>query len=86
MRNDDPRAVSPFASTSNVSSSAAGSHVGAHTGRQRRFAARSARRWGDWSILEFPLPLLWLYTEPWLSEDEDDEYEFEPPVVVELWP
>jgi hypothetical protein len=84
MRNDDPRAVSPFASNPNVSSSAAGSYVGAHTDRQRRFEARSARRWGNWSILEFPWPLLWLYTEPWQSVDDDDE--FEPPVVVDLWP
>jgi len=84
MRNDDRRAVSPFASTPNLSSSRAGSYVGAHTDRQRRFEARSARRWGDWSILEFPIPLLWLYTEPWLSVDE--EYEFEPTVAVELWP
>lgn len=63
------------------------SYVGANTDRQRRFEARSARRWGDWFILNVPTPLLWL-------DDGDDEYllaapsryEVWPPAVIELWP
>jgi hypothetical protein len=82
MRNDDRQTVSPFGATQN--DPGAGSYVGAHSDRLRRFEARSARRSGDWSILEFPRSLLWLYSEPWLFVD--DEYEFAPSVVIELWP
>jgi hypothetical protein len=85
MPRDDRGTISPFASAQSVSSSRAGSYVGAHTDRQRRFEARSDRRWGNWSILELPFPLLWLYTEPWLSLYDDDD-EIEPSTIVELWP
>lgn len=84
MANDDGRGVDPFVSARNISGTRAGSYVGAHADRQRRFEARSDRRWGDWSILELPIPLLWLYTEPWLSVCDEDE--IAPSVVVELWP
>lgn len=83
MRSDNRTTTSPFASAQNVSTASGGSYAGAYTDRQSRFEARSARRWGDWSILEFPIPLLWLYDEPWLCVD--DECEFEPPVVIDLW-
>jgi len=81
MRNDDRQTVSPFGATRNDPGT--GPYMGVYSDRLRRFEARSARRWGDWSILEFPRPLLWLYNEPWLLID--DEYEFEPSVVMELW-
>lgn len=47
--------------------------------------SRAARRWGDWSILEFPTPVLWLdYGWQPILPDEPDE--FVAPVLVELWP
>jgi hypothetical protein len=50
-----------------------------------RFEARAERRWGNWGgFLEFPAPLLWLETE--LALCFGDEYVFEAPAIIELWP
>lgn len=73
-----------FATAKNAGPPTAYAYAGVNTDRQSRFEARSARRWGDWGILEFPAPLLWLETEPGLCWD--DECIVTPPLVVELWP
>lgn len=84
MANIDRTQVSLFASAQKAPATSARSYIGVNNDRQSRFEARSARRWGDWSILEFPTHLLWL--------DDDfglclyDECEFAWPEVVELWP
>jgi hypothetical protein len=58
---------------------------GVNNDRQTRFAARAARRWGDWDeFLVFPAPLLWLESEPVFCFG--DECAFTPPEVIELWP
>jgi hypothetical protein len=43
-----------------VSNRALNTYQGAHIDRQSRFALRSARRWGDLSVLELSAPYLWL--------------------------
>jgi hypothetical protein len=53
------RAVS-LSRPSQVATTAASSNIGSHTDRQRRFDARSRRRYGDWSVLDLPAVLLWL--------------------------
>ena len=58
--------------------------AGVNTDRRSRFEARSARRWGDWGILAFPLPLLWL-DDGW-EFSPFDEVEFVWPELVDLWP
>jgi hypothetical protein len=56
-----------------------------NTNRQSWFEARAERRWGNWDgFLEFPAPLLWLETE--LALCFGDEYVFEAPAIIELWP
>ena len=73
--------ISPFQTVANVRTS---DYVGVNAGKQGRFQARCDRRWGNWSMLEVPTPILWLgYDwEPSLNEPG----EFISPVVVELWP
>lgn len=60
MANIDRTQVSLFASAQKAPATSARSYIGVNNDRQSRFEARSARRWGDWSILEFPTHLLWL--------------------------
>jgi hypothetical protein len=56
-----------------------------NTDRQSRFEARAERRWGNWGgFLEFPTPLLWLEAGPVVYFG--DEYVFEAPAIIELWP
>ena len=37
-----------------------GSYAGVNITRQDRSQARELRRWGDWSYLDVPTPVLWL--------------------------
>jgi len=62
---------SPF---SNLSSAAVRPFVGSHIDRQSRFAARSARRWGDWGVVEVPTAVLW-FDDVYPSLVLDDECE-----------
>ncbi len=77
--------INPFSSFQSVSNARVSVYGGINRDRQSRFQARSARRWGDWSILEFPIPVLWLDYE-WEPLLLDEPAEFISPVVVELWP
>lgn len=58
--------------------------AGANTDRQTRFEARSARRWGDWGILEVPTAILWMDSlcVPLLGDPDECGGE----VIVGLWP
>jgi hypothetical protein len=85
MPNGVRTSMSPFASAQTVSNARTGSYVGVNTDRQRRFESRAARRYGDWSILEFPTPVLWL-DYGWEPILLDEPGEFVVPVLVELWP
>lgn len=68
----------------NTSGSRFVAYAGTYTDRQSRFEARSARRWGDWGILEFSPALLWLDNAYAVSPY--GEFEFvEPALVEELW-
>jgi hypothetical protein len=80
MANIDRTKISPFFSAQ----PAPAAYQGINQSRQSRFEARSARRWGDWSILEFPAPVLWL--DNGLGLCLYDECEFAQPEVIELWP
>jgi hypothetical protein len=76
--------MSPLVRNPNLSSARVNSYVGAHTDRQRRFEARSARRDGDWFILDIPTPLLWLEEECLLSPYGDCDFIW--PEPIGLWP
>lgn len=71
---------------SQVNASQTRASGGAYLGRLSRFEMRSQLRWGNWSILEFPVPtpFLWLDPEPVVCLD--DTFGFVWPAVVELWP
>ena len=58
-------------------------YAGAHIDRQRRFEARSARRWGDWFILDVPTPVLWI-TNGYATPCE--EIDFVSPFGTDIWP
>jgi hypothetical protein len=58
-----------------VVSGIAQANLGSYAGRQTRFAARSQRRYGDWSVLGVPTALLWLEE----AEVEDDILDVENP-------
>lgn len=60
------------------------SYVRAHADRQSLFEARSARRWGDWSILGVPTAILWL-DNPCVPTIEDPDGCPED-VIFGLWP
>ena len=59
------------------------SNAGAHADRHSLFEARSARRRGDWSILEVPTAVLWLDNPCVPTPDPDGCPE---DVIIELWP
>jgi hypothetical protein len=55
----------------------------AYSDRQRRFDARSARRSGDWFILEVPTALLWLDDED--VPTPDNPWGWWPSVEAGIW-
>jgi predicted alpha/beta hydrolase len=55
-----PMRAVPLSRPSQVATTAARTNIGSHADRQSRFDARSRRRYGDWSLLDIPLALLWL--------------------------
>ena len=59
-------------------------YAGTNTTRQRKFEARSDRRWGDWSILELAMPLLWF--DAACIAAADDALGCPEPVMIDLWP
>ena len=70
-------------SFSPVSQNRVNQYRGVHADRRTRFDARSARRWGDWSLLEFPTAMLWLDSELLAAEVADESLQ-EP--WDDLWP
>jgi len=80
--------LSPFTPARNASSSRADSYRGAYTDRQRRFDARSERRWGDVFIFDLPALFLW-FSSPydcWPCEEVPFVSPVLAPVIVDLWP
>jgi len=61
------------------------SYLGTNVSRKDKFAARSARRWGDWGILEVPTAMLWAEEACMLTAEEDD-LACPEPGVMGLWP
>lgn len=61
------------------------SYLGTNVSRKDKFAARSARRWGDWGILEVPTAMLWAEEACVLAAEEDDPACAEPGITG-LWP
>jgi hypothetical protein len=73
----------PFSNRPNVSSARLAPYAGVNTTRQGKFEARKNRRWGDWDILEFPPPFLWL-DAPCLA-GLDDVFECPQPLWIDPW-
>jgi hypothetical protein len=85
MLNDSlQRGSGAWGSPRNISGGQFNSYAGVNVDRSSRFEARSARRWGDWGILEIPASFLWLDEACELSPYEECEFAW--PVLVELWP
>ena len=59
-----------------VASAAARSNLGSNADRQSRFDARSRRRYGDWSVLDIPIALLWLEAADDDILDQDNPYAY----------
>ena len=79
------RQAGPFDSaTHTISNNRTSSFTGVNLDRQSRFQARSARRWGDWSVLEIATPVLWLDDGCGISPYGD--YALDAPALIELWP
>ena len=72
------------ATRQNPSSTRASLYAGVNTTRRSRFDARRDRRWGDWGILEFPTPLLWL--DAACLAAVDDVFECPLPGAIDIWP
>lgn len=70
-------------STRNMASGTFRNYAGANTDRQSRFEARTARRYGDWGILEIPAALLW-FDEALAVLDDDNG--FLGPPMIDIWP
>lgn len=70
---------------STYSSPLVSSYAGVNRDRQSYFEARSARRWGDWGILEVPAPVLWL--DDIFAEAVLEDALIAPlTLAVDLWP
>jgi hypothetical protein len=61
-----------------------GSYRGVNAGRQSRFEARSARRWGDLALLELSAPYLWLENDCVPTLEEPAACALAP--IIDLWP
>ncbi len=74
--------------SSGARSMAVSSQFGSHTNRLRRFAARSARRMGDWDMLAVPTALLWSVDayEAELGAEAIDDLMDQDDYVADLWP
>jgi hypothetical protein len=59
-------------------------YQGVNAGRQSRFEARSARRWGDLALLELSGPYLWLENGCVPTLEEPAACAVVP--VIDLWP
>jgi hypothetical protein len=59
-------------------------YAGANTDRQRRFEARSARRWGDWGVLAVPPAVLW-FDEIYAAAVIEEELGSPIPPIIDLW-
>jgi hypothetical protein len=67
----------------NIASGPFRDYTGANTNRRSRFEARTARRYGDWGILEIPTALLW-FDEIYAELDDDNG--FLGPPIIDIWP
>lgn len=68
-----------------ATNSAGTPYVGINNTRQGKFEARSDRRRGDWSILEFAMPWLWL-DAACLAEADEGLGCPAPDIIADLWP
>jgi hypothetical protein len=59
-------------------------YQGVNAGRQSRFEARSARRWGDLALLELSAPYLWLENGCVPTLEEPAACAVAP--IIDLWP
>jgi hypothetical protein len=82
MTNEYPMRFGNLSSASSVAPPR--SYLGTNVSRRDKFAARSARRWGDWGILEVPTAMLWAEEACMLTAEEDDLACPEP--GMGLWP
>ena len=61
-------------------------YAGSNAERQSRFESRSARRWGDWGILNIPTAALWFDELELAAAADDDESTGMAPAIIDIWP
>jgi len=60
-------------------------YAGSNADRQSRFESRSARRWGDWGILNVPTAMLWFDELELAAAADDDESNGLAPAIIDIW-
>lgn len=70
----------------NARNSSGTTYAGMNNTRQGKFEGRSDRRWGDWAVLEFSLPLLWFDEACLAAADEGLGRPSPEMAMMDLWP
>lgn len=76
---NSPRAVAPSGTKFNA-------YAGSNADRQSRFESRSARRWGDWGVLNIPTAVLWFDELELAAAVDDDASNGLAAAIIDVWP